>query len=730
MKNPYAHFSVANNNRGGTGQADMEYGQPMSDDDLHAYLDGEMQDAVAYDQLISTDRSRNIRYYFRRNTGNEKPGRSKVVTSDVAEIVDSLVPALLDQFTSTENVVEFSPRGAEDVESAEQATALCNYVFYAQNSGFLRLYEAMQDGVLEKRGIFKWWWDKSSKVTEEKYELSEPELQMLRQDQDITITEIMPIGMDGQPIDQIDPNMPNDPAQEPLAPPMPPQGAVVMYHVTVRRKTEKGQVRIECVPPEEIKVSSRTRSADIREAPFVCHETPKTRGQLIADGYDPALVYMLPTGDQTGASGYGTVTESGISSEKYERRDTSLVVPGDDSATNIIWVQECYFTADVDGDGHDEMRRVCRVGQYILANEIIDDMCLSSWSPKPMAHEFNGQCPADDAVDIQDQKTAILRQTFDSLYQANTPRWQVAEGRVNLDDLLTAVPGGAVRMDNIGDAQPMIMPFIGQQTFPMIEYMDSWRESITGVTRYNQGLDANSLNKTATGIQLITSMSQMRQRLYARMFAEYALQPLFLGILGLLSKHQMEPLSIRLNNKFIPIDPRVWKTQYDMTVNVGLGTGNKDQQLMHLTQIMQAQMGVMGTPIGPLLVKPKHIYETQSKIAVNAGFKDPGMFWTDPGDTMPPLPPPNPLMLKDQAELQLAQRKEDNRHNERMIELRLEMAKLGMPMQVMQELGMPDPIGLGMPMASSPQVANGAALAPQNPGMPPQMPHPNLQSIM
>lgn len=680
---------------------DAAQGDAMDDIELLSYIEGELSEARSYSESVSEERIRNLNYYFRRPFGNEQPGRSQVVTSDVADVVDFIVPSLLKIYTSTDKVVEFSARTKEDVEGADQTTMACNYVFYTQNSGFLLLHDNFKDACLSKQGIFKVWWDKSKTVKESIYEqIGQDQIDFLQRDPNVEILAIEPADQDVDDYADMS-GVGGEIGQMPQ-----PQH----FNVKVRIRAEHGQIKIECVPPEELFVSPNARSANIQDAPFVCHETRKTRQQLIADGYSYEVVMSLTNGSEEGR---------GYEERTLRRGDDSLAIT--DVAENEVWVQECYFSFDSDGDGVEELRKVCKVGGTILANEIIDEIPLYSWSPKPMPHTYIGDCSADDAVDTQEQKSSILRQIFDSLYQSNVPRWQVAKGRVDLDDLLTARPGSIVRMDNIGDAQPLLTPFVGQQAFPMIEYLDSEREQRTGVTRYNQGLDANSLNKTATGINIISSMSQQKIDFYARVFGELCLKPMFRGIMRLLAKHQIEPLSFRLNNNYVSIDPSAWNNEYDMTINVGLGTGNKDQQLMHLSQINQLQGQLSASPFGQMLIKPKQVYNVVAKIAENAGFKDSGQFWTDPGEQMPPPPPPNPQMIKDQAEHQLAQLKETHRHSERMIELRLEMAKLGMPMQVMQELGMPDPIGLGLPQGAQAPM-NGATqspMAPPNMAMPP-----------
>jgi hypothetical protein len=160
------------------------------------------------------------------------------------------------------------------------------------------------------------------------------------------------------------------------------------------------------------------------------------------------------------------------------------------------------------------------------------------------------------------------------------------------------------------------------------------------------GMNPDSLNNTATGRQIDMSASMQRIELIARIIAETLVKPIFQGILKVLTDGGMQKLAFRLRDKFVEYDPNEWRDQYDMTINVGLGTGDtqaKAQQLMAVYQMQQAGMG-MG------LATPQHIYHTMSKIIENSGFKDVQNFVQDPKNT-PPQPQQPPL------EIQIAQMK-------------------------------------------------------------------------
>jgi flagellar biosynthesis GTPase FlhF len=181
--------------------------------------------------------------------------------------------------------------------------------------------------------------------------------------------------------------------------------------------------------------------------------------------------------------------------------------------------------------------------------------------------------------------------------------------------------------------------------------MDSMKEKRTGVTAYNQGLDSNSLNKTATGVQQIMNASAQRLELVARTFAETGVKDLFILVHRLVRKNYTKPDIIRLRNKWVEVDPRGWKNRKDLTISVGLGSGNKDQQLMHLNSILAFQEKALALGI----TSPDKIYNALAKLTQNAGFKNPEEFWTNPLENPQAgqqQPDPNQTLIEGQMQIE------------------------------------------------------------------------------
>lgn len=595
----------------------MDGSQPveMSEDELIRVLDSQLDLAKEYaSNEIAEQRAIAYQMYYGAPQGDEMEGRSQIVCQELAQALDTLLPALMELFVAGDKVVECQPRGPEDVKPAEQATESANYVFSVLNNGFVNIHDCLKDGMLQKIGAYKWRWERDYTVEEEVFEgLAEEQLPML---------------LDGGKSEIVQAT----------------QDEFGMYSVRVRKTVDKGHPVVEVIAPEELLISPTSMSVLTTLMDFIAHAPLKTRSQLIEMGYDRDVIDSLTDqGDDLALSEVSQARKDrqAISASWMDREQYSA-----DPSMRKYRYYECYCKVDFDGDGVAELRRVCMVGRTILHNEVTDHIPMSLWTPKMMPHEVIGISVADDVMDQQLLATTIVRSVLDSLYQSISPRMRVDPlmnaGNPTIDDLLTVVPGGLIRAV-AGSVEPITVPFVGAQGFQMLEWVKQEIQGRTGVSRYdNNEVDSNGLNKTATFAKIVQNNAQARVKLYARTFAETALVPCFRGILRLLSKHQDTQFLMRLRNEFIPVDPNAWENEYDFTVNVGLGTGTKEQQLQFLQAIEMAQSAVAQSPLADQLLTPKNIYNVQAKKCNLAGFKDPALFWTDPDSLPPPQPPPPP----------------------------------------------------------------------------------------
>lgn len=632
----------------------------MTQDELTSLIDNEERQALRPQGEISAERTLGLKYYNGELLGNEVEGRSQVVSSDVFDIVEGMIPPIIKTFAATDKAVEFDPVGLEDEEASKQATSACNHVFYKQNNGVLILYTWIKDGLLGKNGTVKWYYENRERISTERYDgMTDQEFQQLVSQDDVEVlehTEYADEDGEKQLQDKVQQFMQSPQVQQmqamgqaiPTPPPVPP-----LHDIKIRVKSKTPRVCIVPVPPEEFLVSASHNSIDLEDCGFCEHRSEKTYSDLREMGFSDKDLEDIGDGDNDDQFN----TERIARKEFPEAIHLDNIASADDSLRKV-WVGEGYIRADVDGDGVAELIRFIKAGKKVLEYEEADEINFASFSPIVMAHRFTGKSIADVTMDFQTVNTVLWRQMLDNIYLTNNPRHAVVENQANLDDLLTSRPGGIVRMKAPGAVTPLETPFVAQHSLTVLEYNEGRKENRTGVTRYSQGTDADSLNKTAHGIQMIQTAAQQRPDLIARLFAETGFKRLFRGIKRELYKSGLRKLSIRLNGKYVNVDPREWKHEWDMTVNVGLGTGNKDQQLVHLEQMFQKQVAFIQMGKG-YMVSDTNLHNTASKIAENSGFKHVEAFYTNP-ESVPDeakKPQPNPEMIKLQAEQQMGQAK-------------------------------------------------------------------------
>ena len=402
----------------------------------------------------------------------------------------------------------------------------------------------------------------------------------------------------------------------------------ILYDVACKRTSKKGRARVFCLPPEEFLISRRAVTLD--DAVFMAHRFRKTISDLREMGYPEDVLERIPSSDDHDYNEERTARFD--ADDEYPDNDHSL-----DPSTRYVWVYECYVLMDADGDGIAERRvvTVAGAGYEILENEEVDDHPFVSLTPIRMGHKFFGRSLADLTFDLQELKSTVWRQLMDNMYLQNNGRMGVND-TVNLDDMLTNRPGGIVRVQ--GATPPaqaisqIVTPPLGNYAFPILEYLDSVRELRTGVTRYSQGLDAESLNKTATGMNQMLGRSQKRMLLMARTMAEGGFKQAMKKILRLLISHQDSERTVRLRGKWVPVSPKHWNADMDAIVHVGLGHGTQEQQAMVYEKVLGIQNNIIaqqGGPNGPL-VTLDNVYSTLKEATTAAGIKNTDLHFTDP----------------------------------------------------------------------------------------------------
>lgn len=523
---------------------------------------------------------------------------SDLVSTDVADTIEWALPSLMKVFTGSDEVITIAGVTEEDDTKAETMQELLVYQLQRQNKFFPILYNWIKDSLITGLGIIKCYWERTEGYTTEQTKLNNEALQALIQ------TGVEVTNIDG-------PDIYGDFLVTYQSP----------YYV-------KNAPKIENILISEFIYSPDAKS--LEEANFVAHKRKVTMSYLR---------------EREAQGVYANIDDIKVDAYKSNMYDPIEEVVGDNyndityeeqQARQEVIIYECYTKIDVNGDGILEDMIITICGDTIIRMEqnYMGRHPFFAISPTKDPHRiWVKRSYAELIGELQDLKVALTRQIMQNVALTNDPKMLLDETAINIDDF---VQGRKVIRMKAGHslnevAMPMPVSPLSPQTFTFLEWLEGQKENRTGITRYNQGLDANSLNKTATGISAILGQSSQRLELVARMFAETGLYELFRFMVSLNQKFIDQATVIRLTNKEMRITPEDLDGSFDLIVNAGISIATKESTIMAtqtlLTAIMQANAG------GYMISTPENIYNLFKKWIESIGFKNYGDYITDPAIT-------------------------------------------------------------------------------------------------
>ena len=607
----------------------------MTEEEIVNLVESEINGSSDYmDSEISSQREKAMEYFYGEPFGNEEDGRSQVVVTDVQDTLMWMMPSLMRIFTAGDRVVKFVPEGPEDEEVAEQATKYVNHVFYKQNDGFMVLYNMFLDALMQKVGVVKHYWEEVEKTTTETYQnLTEQEYSLLQQDDELEVVEHQEnVTITEQP----------DPFTGDIV-----QVEEVFHDVTFARTSMEGKVTIENVPPEEFLINRGAKT--LEDARFICHRSHKSKSELLQMGFDPDVVEDLP--------GYVGGADDITTSQEYMARhayDSTDVYPNQSAADSemVVQIYESYVKLDMDGTGISVLHKICHAGSELLDIEPIDYIPFSTICPIPIPHKFHGLSVAETVEDIQLIRSTLTRNLLDNMYLSNNGRFQVVEGQVNIDDLLTNRPGGIVRTRSPNALQPISTPALQPAAFQMLQYWDDIKSGRTGVNPKTQGLSADVLKTHVTtgAVTAALTNAQGRLELIARVFADTGIRNMFKSIYNLIQRYEDRKKVVRLNNTYFQIDPSSWREDLDVDIEVGIGYGDQDVRLQNISNFATLIEKVGQQTQG--MIQPGNVYNLVREIADEMGIKNVDKFISTP-PTEPPPPSAQEQLAQMQAQAQM-----------------------------------------------------------------------------
>ena len=635
-------------------------------------IEGIVRDAIAQavdfaESEVSQQRVKAQRYFDGEVDIGYEDGRSKVVATKVRDTIRAVKPSLMRVFMSTSKPVEYTPKGPEDVAMAEQATNYMHYIFN-KNNGYRVLSDAFHDALIKKNGIVKAYWEESERSEIFTFDhLTDEEYTLIASDDDVTILE-----------HSVETSMSMDEFGMEMEMPE--------HSLKISRRMPEGRLKIESVAPEDFFVDAQAKNID--DAYVVAQRTEMRVGDLVAMGFEFEDVVDL--GSNFGASSMANEEDfvrRGYSQDAYDDQEG-------DASMRLVTVTEAYMRIDVDGTGIPALHRfICGGTTYKLLDYMpCDEIPFAVFEVDPEPHTFYGRSLAEIVMDDQDASTAILRGILDNVAMTNNPRIGIVDGAVNIDDVMNNEIGAIVRMRQAGAVQSLDVPFTAGQTLSALTYMDQLVEQKTGVSRASMGLDPDAMQSTTkAAVQATIQAAAGQVEIMVRNLAS-GMRDLFGIMLRTAIKHTDEEQMMQMNGQFVQVDPRVWKVDMDVGINVGLGTGREEEKMMALQQIFQVQQQVYAQ-YGPMngVVTLTNIRNSLADILAASGIRNAERYFApmtpeieqqmmmqqqQAAQMQPPMPDPSQMLM--QTEAMKAQTKAQVDMTKAQLEHQRKMHEMGM----------------------------------------------------
>ena len=554
-----------------------------------------------------------IDFYLGEPYGNERDGYSKIVTREVYQTVENIKADVAELFIADDETVRFEPEGPEDVLGAQQATDYIRYVFYRQNDGFSVILDSLMDGLLQRQGVIKRWRHMEDMKTNHTFEnVSQDAFAVLMADPEVEMVEFEEI--------------------------LEEDTGFLYYNGKLIRTKEYSETKVEVIAPENFAIDQN--AVKIKDARYVRQRDLVTKSDLLDMGFALKDIERAST-----SSGYDEYD----SPERVARNfDGDYDQDDDNSVTPRYDLHEIYMRYDRNQDDHDELVKVCRVGNVIMNVEEVDEIPFEIWTPIRMPHKLTGLCPADAAAPLQKVKSQLWRNQLDNQYNLNNGRPVVVEGQVDLDSVMSSKPGAPYIVKHPNAISFPQQPAFGQHTYNMMGIADQMLEQNVGSTDNSISPDILHGNTAAGAVSQVLSKRQARVRLIAREFGEF-LRKVFMGIYELEIAFADDRKIFRLDNRFVEVDPRDWKARNDVTVLVGLGNGSKTEQLFHMQQTMAAQQAMVSAGGMGITVTPQQIVQLQEDMVRLYDKSANGRYFTQPPMEFTGQPQPQEPSVQEQA---------------------------------------------------------------------------------
>lgn len=592
--------------------------QSLDDEKIVSIVDTNLRRSIGYyDSELSRERRKVMDYYSAKLPRPAHDGNSKYVSQDVYDSVESMKAALLETFSTGNKTMRFSPQGMEDVAMAEVCTEYTDYVLHRQNNLFEVMQTVIHDGLIARAGIAKVYWSNQTESSLEYVEdLTEEELDAILAEDNVEIEEIK-------------------------------EDAYGLFTGDLRVTRDTSQVKIEAIAPEEFLIEPQAKSLDT--VSFCAHRTKKSISELIEMGYDEDLVSDIADNEDTDFDNDPEIlarfddigADRGFNAKGYQRQ------------TRQVTVVEAYMELDVAGTGTTDLYRIVKASNVLLEKEIVLRRPFVAFVPLPIPHAFHGNNFAEKLLAIQNARTVLTRSILDHAMVTNNPRYTVLKGGLtNPRELIDNRVGGIVNVTRPDAISPMPQASLNPFVFQTIQMLDEDKEDTSGVSRLSQGLNKDAISKqnSAAMVEQLATLSQQRQKIIARNFANNFLKPLFSMVYQLVVENESEEKIVELAGRYVPVNPSQWADKRDVQVEFHLGYG--DQEALVQKYLAFHTLFSSDPNIGPMY-SAANKFKMLGSILEKSGIKNVADYLTDPAQIPPPPPDPAQEMQMQMAQKQL-----------------------------------------------------------------------------
>ena len=595
----------------------------LSDSEIVTIVENNIRMSVGYyDSDLSRERQRVTQYM---NATLPKPahdGNSKYVSQTVFDAVSSMSAALLETFSAGNRICKFAPQGPEDVEMAEVCSAYTDFVLHRQNSFFDIARDVIVDGLTSRVGVAKVFWDVRSETDYEEFsDVTQDELDMLLASDDS--------------IELVDSKT----------------DTLGMVSGTISKVRDTSQVCIESVPPEQFLIEPQAKS--LETVKFCAHRVPMTISEL-REMYGDELVDKI--GDHESIE---LETDPEVLARTEDiGADRGFNATGYQDQMRTVLVYESYIMLDCDGTGTAKLQRVVKAGNVLLEKEEVQRRPFITFCPLPIPHTFYGSNFAEKLIATQNAKTVLTRSILDHTVISNNPRYLVTKGALtNPRELIDNRVGGLVNVTRPDGVTPMPQASLNPFVFQTLQLLDDDLENNSGVSKLSQGLNKDAISKqnSAAMVEQLATMSQQRQKIIARNFANQFVKPLFFEAYRLCVENENQEKIVELAGSYVKIDPAKWDERRDVTVELRLGYGEQEKEAEKL--LSMHQLFSQDPSVAPLYSLESK-YRMMKAVLEQAGIPNVDDYLTSP-DKLPPEQP-DPIqemqMQMQQKQLELQER--------------------------------------------------------------------------